>query len=164
MATWDQRTKRPNGINLIARKGTAEDLADCYAIHESLGLPYTKRSWRILPKMWYTLLSEGVMQLCLVVNRARLVGSRIVSFSAVLFVTDEFCSEARSKLPPYLGVVLAQKYLSGELLGLNREQVARANAGEGLNVMMCFDGWAKDGFSTEQFLAVRENLGEALHL
>src|SRR4030095_12039323 len=78
----------------MARKGTVEDLAACYALHESLRLPYTKRSWRILPEMWRTLLLRGAMQLCLVTNRARLVGSRIVSFSAFLFVTDEFCFEA----------------------------------------------------------------------
>ena len=101
------------------------------------------------------------MQLTLVTNR---VATRIVSFSAILFLTDEFCSEVRLKLPPYLGVELARLYLSGELPGLNRKQVARANAGEGLNVMMCFDGWAKAGFSRKQFLAVRQKQGEALHL
>jgi hypothetical protein len=154
----------PEAINLIARKGTVEDLAECCALHGSLGLPYTKRSWRILPEMWRTLLSGGAMQLCLVANRARLVGSRIVSFSTVLFVTDEFCSEARSKLRPYLGVELARQYLSRELPVLNREQVARANAGDGLNVITCFEGLAHDGFSPEQLLAVRGKQNEALHL
>jgi len=90
----DQRANIPDRVNLMARKGTVEDLAECYALHESLQLPYTKRSWRILPEVWRTLLSSGAMQLCLVTNRARLVGSRIVSFSAILFATDEFCSEA----------------------------------------------------------------------
>jgi DNA-binding CsgD family transcriptional regulator len=148
----------------MARKGTLEDLAECYALHKSLRLPYAKRTWRILPEMWRTLLSKGAMQLCLVTNRAGLVGSRIVSFSAILFITDEFCSETQSKLPPYLSVVLARQYPSRKLPVLNREQVARANAGDGLNVIMCFDGWAKDGFSPEQFLVVREKQGEALHL
>ncbi|HTH19208.1 MAG TPA: hypothetical protein VL912_03945, partial [Candidatus Udaeobacter sp.] len=84
------------------------------------------------------------MQLCVVANRARVVRSRTVSFSAVVFVTDEFCSQARSKLHPYFGVELAQQYLSRELPVLNREQVARANAGAGLNVIVCFEGWAHD--------------------
>src|SRR5262245_58253830 len=143
-AMWEQREKRPEGINLTARKGTVEDLAECYALHESLGLPYTKRSWRILPEMWRTLLSRGAMQLCLVMNRSRLVGSRIVAFTAVLFVTDEFCSEARSKLPPYLGLELARRYLARELPVLNRDQVASVNACGGLNVMLCFEGWTQD--------------------
>ena len=104
------------------------------------------------------------MQFWLVVNRARLVGSRIVSFSAALFVTDEFCSEARSKLPPYLGVELARRYLSGRLPVLNRDQVARANNDDGLNVAMCFEGWAHHGVSREQFLAIRGKQSKAFHL
>jgi hypothetical protein len=163
-ATWEQGAKRPEGINLIARKGTVDDLDECCALHGSLGLPYPKRSWRILPEMWRTLLSTGAMQLCLVANRARLVGSRIVSFSAVLFVTDEFCSEARLKLPPYLDVQLARQYLSRKLPVLNREQVAQANAGAGLNVIVCFEGWVHDGLSPEQVLAVRAKQSEALRL
>ena len=162
-ATWDQRAKRPDGINLIARKGVVEDLVECYALHASLGVPYTKRSWGILPEMWRMLLSRGAMELCLVTNRAKRAGSRIVSFSAVLFATNEFCSEARLKFPPYLGVELARQYLSRELPVLNREQVARANAGDGLNVMMCFEGWAHDGLAPEQVLAVRAKQSEAFH-
>ena len=163
-ATWEQRAKRPEEINLIARKGTAEDIAECCALHGSVGAPYTKTSWGILPEMWRTLLSIGAMQLCLVANRARLVGSRIVSFSAVLFITDEFCVEARSKLPPYLGLKLTRQYLSGELPVLNREQIARANAGAGLNVIVCFEGSAHDGLLPEQVLAVRAKQSEALRL
>jgi DNA-binding CsgD family transcriptional regulator len=99
-----------------------------------------------------------------VANRARLVGSPIVSFTAVLFVTDEFCSEARSKLPPYLGVELARQYSFRELPVLNREHVARANTGDGLNVIMCFEGWAHNGLSPEELLAVRAKQSEAFHL
>ena len=53
----------------MARKGTVEDIAECWSLHGSLGLPYTKRSWRILPEMWRTLLSRGAMQLCLVASQ-----------------------------------------------------------------------------------------------
>ena len=148
----------------MARKGTASDLADCYALHESLRLPYAETSRRSLPEMWRTLLSKGAMQLCLVEDRAKPVGSRIISFNAIVFVTDKFCSKARSTLPPYLGVELVRQYLSRQLEVLNREQVARANAGGGLNVVMCFEGWAQDGFSLEQLLALREKQSEAFHL
>jgi DNA-binding CsgD family transcriptional regulator len=162
-ATGGQRGNGPDPINLMARTGTVEDLAECYSLHKSLGLPYTKKSWRILPEMWRTLLSRGGMQLCVVAKRARTVGSQIVSFSSVLFVNDEFCSEARSKLPPYLGVELARQYLSRELPVMNHEQIAQANALSGLNVLMCFEGCPQDRFSFEQFL-IREKQSEALHL
>jgi hypothetical protein len=163
-ATRDERAKMPDGINLVTRTGSVRDLAECYVLHESLGLPYSKRSWRILPEMWRTLLSKGAMLLCLVAERAKLVGSRIVSFGAIVFVTDEFCSEARSKFPPYLGVELTRQYLSRQLPALNREQVAHANAGDGLNVMVCFEGSVQDGLSNEQLFTVRAKQSEALHL
>jgi hypothetical protein len=154
----------PDGINLITRIGSVRDLAECCALHESLGLPYSKRSRRVLPEIWRTLLSKGAMLICLVADRAKLVGSRIVSFGAIVFVSDEFCSEARSKLSPHLGLELARQYLSRQLPVLNREQVAHANAGDGLNVVMCFEGWAQDGLSPEQLFAVRTKQSEALHL
>jgi DNA-binding CsgD family transcriptional regulator len=159
-----QRAKTHGVISLMARKGSAQDLASCYALHESLRLPYPQTSRRILPEMWDDLLFNGAMQLFLVEDRARPAGSRVVSFGATVFVTDEVCSEARSMLPPYLAVELTRRYLSHHLPVLNRQQVARANARDGLNVMMCFEGWTKNGFSREQFLAIREKQREAFSL
>jgi DNA-binding CsgD family transcriptional regulator len=160
----DRRLERPGTINLMARAGRVEDLAHCYALFESFWLQYAEACWRVLPKMWRTLLSDGRMQLFLVENRAKSFGSRIVSFNATVFATDEFCCEARSTLPPYLGVQIVQHYLSHELPLLNREQVARANARRGLNVMLCFEGWERDGLSRDEVLAVREKQSEAFHL
>lgn len=148
----------------MAREGCVEDLVHCHALHKSLRLPYTEAASRFLPEMWRTLLSSGRMHLFLVENRARPAGARIVSFSATLFATDEFCHKARSTLRPYLGVQVARHYLARESLVLNREQVARANAHDGLNVMLCFGGWKHDGLSREQILAVREKQDEAFHL
>src|SRR5262249_56056420 len=126
----------------MARTGGVRDLAECCALHESMRLPYSKSGWRILPEMWRTTLAKGAMHLFFGEDRAHLVGSRIVSFGAIVFATDEFCSRAQLTLPPHLGVQLAQQYLSRKVPVLNRQQVARANAGDGLNVVMCFEGWA----------------------
>jgi hypothetical protein len=156
-----QRANTPGVISLMARKGNAQDLANCHALHESLRLPYGKTSRRILPEMWSALLSDGAMQLFLVEDRARPAGSRIVSFGATVFVTDEFCSQARSTLPPYLAVELTRRYLSQELPILNREKIAQTNAGDGLNVVMCFEGWAEDRFASEQILAIRQKQSQA---
>jgi hypothetical protein len=160
----DQRSKTIHGISLMARGGIADDIVACYRLHRSLGLPYSDASWRALSDMWRAMLLNGTMKLFLVEDRARPLGSRIVSFNAIVFVTDEFCSEARSRLSPYLSVELARQYVSRQSPVLNRGQIARASAGDGLNVVMCFEGWAQDGFSPEQFLAVREKQSEAFHL
>lgn len=160
----DQRANNRSEMNLMARKGRAQDLEECCTLHQSLHLPYAETNLQILPEMWASLLSKGGMQLFLVEDRAKPGGSRIVSFAATVFVTDEFCSEAQSMLPPYLGTELARRYLSRQLPVLNREQVARANACGGLNALMCFEGWAQDEFSPEQILAVRERQSEAFCL
>jgi|SRR5438034_6167318 len=160
----DRRSELPHEINLMARKGRVRDLADCYALHESLRLPYAETSRRILPEMWRTLLSNGRMQLFLVEDRTKSLGSRIVSFSATVFVTDKFVSEAQSTLPPYLGEQVARRYLTNRLPVLSRQQVAHANAHDGLNVMMCFGGFAQGVLPLEQLLAVREKQGEAFQL
>lgn len=158
-----QQPKAPKGINLMARKGSVKDLASCCALHDLLRLPYPGTSRRIVPEMWRTLLANGAMQLFVVEDRARAAGSRIVSFGATVFVTDKFCSQARSTLAPYLGVELARLHLARRLPVLNRAQVARANASDGLNLIMCFEGWALDGFSPEQMVAVREKHAEAFY-
>ena len=94
-----------------------------------------------LPEIWRVLLGIGAMQLFLVEDRTRSLGSRIVSFGATIFATTEFCSAAESTLPPYLGVQIARYYLSGAAPVMQRKAVARANAHEGLNVVLCFEGW-----------------------
>jgi hypothetical protein len=113
--------------------------------------------------MWRVMLSKGAMKLCLVEDRARPLGSRIISFSGIVFVTDKFCSEARSTLPPYLCVELVNRYASRRLPVLNREQVARANAGDGMNVVLCFEGWAHGSLSPEQLLEARQKQSEAFY-
>ena len=154
----------PAMMNLIARQGGAQDLARCQTLHASLRFPYPESCSRALVEMWRALLSNWAMQIFLVEDRAKPLASRIVSFSATVFVTDEFCCQAQSKLPPYLGVHVARRFLSHKLPLLNRKQVARANARKGLNVIMCFGGCQSDGVSPEQLLAVREKQSEAFHL
>jgi DNA-binding CsgD family transcriptional regulator len=148
----------------MARVGFAEDVTACCALHRSLGVPYSDTLWRALPAMWRILLLKGPMKLSLVEDRARPRGSRLVSFNAIFFVTDEFCSQARSTLPPYLGIELTRRFLSNQLPTLNREQIAQTNAGGGLNAVTCFGGWRCDGLSAEQVFALREKQSEALHL
>ena len=47
---------------------------------------------------------------------------------------------------------------------MHREKIAQANAGDGLNVVMCFEGWGEDGYASEQILAIREKQSEAFSL
>src|SRR5262245_48775574 len=112
----------------MAREGFTEDIAPCCTLHRSLGLPYTEALQRVLPDLWRYMLLKGALKLFLVEDRSRPLSSRIISFNATVFVTDEFCLNARSRLHSYLGVELAERYLSCQLPVLNGEQIARANA------------------------------------
>jgi DNA-binding CsgD family transcriptional regulator len=160
----DVRRESPDAINLMVREGCAEDIPFCHALHESFCLPYGEACPDALVEMWRALLSNGSMRLSLVEDRAKPIGLRIISFAATIFVSDEFCCEVRSTRPPYLGVEITRCYLSRELPVLSREQVALANAQDGLNVMMCFGGWKRDGMSREQIVAIRERQFEAFYL
>lgn len=160
----DRRAEKPDALNLMAREGGAEDLEHCYALSDPSSVFCAEACWCVLPEMWRALVASGRMQLFLIENRAKPLGSRIVAFGATVFVTEEFCYEARSTLPPYLGLRVAQHYLTHDLPVLSREQIARANARNGLNVMMCFGGWEQAGLSREEILAVREKQSEAFHL
>jgi DNA-binding CsgD family transcriptional regulator len=160
----DLRSGESNVINLMAREGRVQDLAACVRLHQSVGLPRNETCWRVLPELWSALLRDGKIQLFLVENCSGPTSSRIVSFSATIFISDEFCCEARATLAPYLGLQLARHYLSRDLPVLSYKQVAGANAGSGLNVLMCFEGSDYDGLSREQILAAREKQKEAFHL
>lgn len=158
----DQRFKTPVAMNLMVREGLATDIAECIALYRHSELPYDVASWRVLPEIWRTLLLSGKLQQFLVEDRSKQPGSRIVAFCAFVFVTDAFCAEAQRDLPPYLGVQLAQSYLSQQLPVLDREQIARANTSAGLNVVMCFQGCNEGGLSRDQVLLLREKQSEAL--
>jgi hypothetical protein len=155
---------KPNGaVNLMAREGRVRDIPQWQALHLSFGLPYTEESRLILPDLWRTLISSGRLLLFLVEDRCRPVGARVVSCCAAMFATDAFCEEARSRLPPFLGIQLARLYRDHQSPVLDPAQVARANAEEGLNLVVCFEGYDRGSLSHEQFAAVREKQREAFH-
>ncbi len=66
----DSRSEGPRAMNLMARKGHANDLACCYALHKSLGLPYPEARWRILPAMWRHLLPTSAFTWRSIIPRA----------------------------------------------------------------------------------------------
>jgi len=163
---WERKSRENAGtpINLMAREGGVRDVAACCALFGLFRFVFDDVTWESLPKMWETLLSVGAMRLCHVENRALAGESGIVAFCATLFTTEAFCREARSILPPYLGLELAWRYRAGKLPVLDHDKVARANAGSGVNLMLCYTGWRRKGLAREEVLAVREKLAEAFYL
>lgn len=151
-------------MNLMAREGGVRDIPRWHELHRTKGLPYPAKCSRILPQMWHTLLAARRLLLFLVEDRSLPLASRIVSCCAALFVTDAFCEEMKRKSPPFFSVELARLYLEGELPVLSRAEIAEANAGQGLNLMICFDGRKEEALSGQEALAIREKQSAALQL
>ena len=151
-------------IGLMSRVGGLTHIAACCVLLGLSRFDFDEATWEALPGMFQTLLNLGAMQLSLVENRRLPGGADILAFCATIFVSDAFCREARTTLPPYLGLQVARRYLAGKLPVLDRDQVAFANARTGVNVMMCYSGRRRDYLSSEHLLAVREKMDEAFHL
>lgn len=148
----------------IARLGDLRDVAACCALLEQFRFVYDNATWRNLPVLFSSLLNVGAMQLCLVEERAVAPGSAIVAFCASIFVAEAFCSQARAKLPPYLGLQIARQFRQGKLPALDRNQIAFANSKTGISVMTGFCGTQCDALPSERVFAVREKLAEAFRL
>ena len=151
-------------MNLMAREGNASDIPQWHALHRSLGIPYSKTEWHALPEMWQELLASSRLKLFLVEDRIKRSAACIVSCCAAIFVTDDFCREIRSLASSFVGVQLVRRYLSRALPVLTRSEVARANARDGLNLVLCFEGPERGTLSGERYLPLREKRQEAFHL
>ncbi len=150
--------------NLMAREGNLRDIPEWQALHRSLTIPYSKTEWDALPRMWEELLAGGRLKFFLVEDRVKSCGKRIVTCCAAVFVTDEFCAAARSAKSPFLGRELVRGYLSGNLPILTRVEAARAHAGEGLNIVLCFAGPERSLLSGAGYLRLCEKRSDAFHL
>ena len=150
--------------NLMAREGTVSSIPEWLALHGTLGISYSKTEWRELPVMWQELLASGALKLFLVEDRNQRLGSRIVSCCSALFITDLFCCELKSGVAPFLGIELVRRFMSHALPVLTRNEIARTNATNGLNLVFCFDGPERSYFPGERYLPIREKRHEALQL
>ena len=138
-AKFGPRGKYPESIGADVPDGSAERCpvtsGRVVRCSSSSDLVYDDMTWQALPGMFQTLISAGAMQLCLVENRGVLDTPSLIAFCGSIFVTDRFCREARTKLPPYLGLQIARRFSKSKLPVLDRNQVAFANSKTGVTVM-----------------------------
>ena len=67
---------------------------------------------------------------------------RILVFALCVFVTDDFMREALTTLPPHLGLQAVRRWRSGKRVHLALREIARDNAGDGLNLLTLAYGTA----------------------
>jgi DNA-binding CsgD family transcriptional regulator len=151
-------------MRLMAREGDPRDLPTWHELHRSKQVPYSENQWPVLLEMWRTLLESGRLLLFLAEDRNRPAASRVLSCCAAIFVTDAFCAEIKRTSSPFVELELVRRYHVQQLPVLNQRQIAEANGGEGLNVMLCFEGSREATLSSAQKLALREKQRDALQL
>jgi hypothetical protein len=123
-------------INLRYRHFHPRDTADCLRLLESRP-EYDAQLLAELPLFWKRLFDEQAMLSAVVEQCDPGTPTQIVGFGADVFVNDSFIEEARTRREPGLTSCVIGRELSGKASPiLRRDAIARANADNGLNVVV----------------------------
>ena len=123
-------------MNLQYRRFQPRDAAGCVRLLQKYP-EYSPQILSALPQFWQRLFDEHAMISCVTEDLDPRTGASIVAFGADVFVTDTFMTEARAGREPHLANRVIQRELDGHASPvLRRKAIARANAAEGLNVII----------------------------
>ncbi|HVZ79890.1 MAG TPA: hypothetical protein VHE12_03715 [bacterium] len=123
-------THRPIGL---------QDLETCLSyLREGFAFDGPRR--RKLLSLWEELSRSGNWITVAVEDRRRRPGERLIGFGMSVFVTDAFAQRAL-KGQPFLSRAFLDQWEKGDRPYLSKDEVAQANAGPGLNLMVLHYGW-----------------------
>ncbi len=128
----------------LAFRGVSEaDLPQCMSLLAGR-LAYDGDTLARLPGAWRRLLRDGALVAGIVEDRTPPVDARILGFGASVFVTGAFMRQARAGTEPYLTARVIRAELEGVTPVLRPTAIRKANAGDGLNVVILHYGEAAD--------------------
>jgi DNA-binding CsgD family transcriptional regulator len=127
-------------MNLSFRPTQPKDLKECLPLAKDLSF-FTKSEYPRLVALWTELLEGRMMQSAVVEDHERPAGQKVVAFGMHLYVTDDFAREIRTTLPPPATRRLFERRQKGRRVFLSHREVARQNAGDGLNLLITHYGW-----------------------
>ncbi len=84
---------------------------------------------------------DGRMISTVVEDESRAPGHRVVAFGTSVFVTDQFIRRVRSGMNPPVAAHLGGQSNTGDGIVLTLPEIARANSGAGLNLLIPLVGW-----------------------
>lgn len=93
--------------------------------------------------LWTELLATESWRTVGVEDRRRPPATRLVGFGVSVFATDDFAERALAGRP-FLSRAFLEEWESGTRPFLTTRQIAEANAGAGLNLVVLHYGWCKD--------------------
>ncbi len=95
---------------------------------------------RRLLSLWQELDSAGGWNTVAIDDRRLLPGERLVGFGISVFVTEAFTARALKGLP-LISHAFLEQWEKGDRPYLSRKEVAKANSGTGLNLLVLHYGW-----------------------
>ncbi len=131
------------------------DLEACYPFIRDR-FHYEEALKKDVLSLWKTLIEEGCCISQVIEDRDQPADKRHVGFGISLFATDRFIEEAKSTLPPFLHLRVLEKWKRGIRPFLKKEEVPKAQAGSGLNVVALHYGWDFQRYNLENFIKIRQ--------
>lgn len=124
------------------RRLTVGDLNRVFSLLRE-GFAFQRADRARLVTMWTELLRTEACLTVGVDDRRRPPETRLVGFGLSVFVTDDFAARLIAG-QPLLSRAFLEQWESGPRPWLTKKEVAMANAGDGLNLLILHYGWCKD--------------------
>ena len=134
-----------------------KDLKNCFPLMEDR-FAFGKGDEARLFSFWRYLLKGRMARSLVMEDRERPADRRIVCFGMVVFITDEFSTEAKAGLPPPLSYQVFQRWLRGSRVILTHKEIARQNSTDGLNLLVLHYN-SEEGMSDELTAKWHETFG-----
>ncbi|MBV9233288.1 MAG: hypothetical protein JO030_04540 [Candidatus Eremiobacteraeota bacterium] len=139
-------------MGLILREPDAGDFDQCIALLQS-PWPCDPSNYDDLRAMWRHIIESGCG--ATVVALDPMAPSRVIAFGFAVFVADERAQEYQQCRTPLLARRILKEWIAGRQPFLNADEVARANAGSGLNLLVTHYGRRIDSGPYENYEAAR---------
>ena len=126
---------------LTTRSTHPKDFEACFnLLHNRFVFTKTKTA-KALEALWGHALREQNALSSVIEDQERPQGKKIVGLGFSVCATDDFMEELRANLTPYPALQVLRLLKQGRKPFLNLSEIARLNAGEGLNSLTLTYGW-----------------------
>jgi DNA-binding CsgD family transcriptional regulator len=145
-------------VDLTIEEGEAEDLKACAYLIGRRACAHQVRQGADLCAVWRRLQQAHALQVCVLKDRERPAGERVVAFGMSVFVSDDFMRAARAPSAPFVNDLLFAGVERGDPVALGPNEVRKANSRNGLNLLVLHHAWAEATLSAEEMRRVRHGI------
>jgi DNA-binding CsgD family transcriptional regulator len=135
---------------LTYRSTRPGDFEACFKLMHNRFVFTRTKTEKGLRALWNRTLGEHTAVSLVLEDQDRPTGKKIMGLGFSVFAADGFLEEAKARLPAYPALQALRALKRGQKPFLSLPEIARQNAGEGLNVLTLFYGWEKRVPEAEQ--------------